>query len=214
MEKNENLDICRECGGMCCKKCGCDYAPSDFDDLSYKALLSVLSEGKISIVATLNFMRLGNGKLISTPILYLRARNVDRDVVDLLSMKTKCSQLTDTGCSYSYEDRPRGGVNLTPSNDGPCRPMDSPIDMILSWVPYQKSLRKIVKNYTGMTVEQKLKKDAASLFDDYYHGKLAGVAEAELDDLSTFIPLLAEVYPDEFKNAVGISCSKVFSKKV
>ena len=36
--KNENLDICRECGGMCCKKCGCDYAVDDFNDKAKELL--------------------------------------------------------------------------------------------------------------------------------------------------------------------------------
>ena len=30
--RNENLAICRECGGACCIKCGCDYTVGDFKD--------------------------------------------------------------------------------------------------------------------------------------------------------------------------------------
>lgn len=98
MEKNENLDICRQCGGRCCKKSGCDYSAKDFTDLSFKSLCEILSEGKISIVAFIKFKILHNGKNIADPFLYLRARNENRDIVDLVSMKTRCSQLGDDGC--------------------------------------------------------------------------------------------------------------------
>lgn len=75
--------------GFCCKKSGCDYATSDFDNLGINALYEKLVQGNISIVSYLTFKRLGNGMLIATPFLYLMARNVDRDVVDLLSFKKK-----------------------------------------------------------------------------------------------------------------------------
>ena len=55
--KFENKNICRECGGKCCKKCGCDYSTDNFQDLSMKALEEILSEGKISIVAALNIKK-------------------------------------------------------------------------------------------------------------------------------------------------------------
>ena len=37
--KYENKEICKESGGKCCKKCGCDYLPKDFEDLSMNGLL-------------------------------------------------------------------------------------------------------------------------------------------------------------------------------
>ena len=52
----------------------------------------------------MNFKRI-NGKLCNFPFLYLRERNTGRDVVDLLSMKTPCSNLTEHGCNYTYEER-------------------------------------------------------------------------------------------------------------
>lgn len=72
--KNEDLDICRECGGMCCKKSGCDYWPQDFEDLSYKGVLKILSKGHILIVCAIDFRR-SQGRLLGEPLLYLRTRN-------------------------------------------------------------------------------------------------------------------------------------------
>ena len=109
----ENKEICAECGGFCCKKCGCDYSVDDFDDLSVDAIQKLLEEGHVSIVSFQNFKEI-NGKMTCSPYLYLRERNINRPAVDLLSMKTRCSSLTDTGCMYSLENRPSGGVNLIP----------------------------------------------------------------------------------------------------
>lgn len=203
-EKIEDLDICRECGGMCCKKSGCDYAVSDFDDRSMKGLLESLAVGDKSIVAMINFETLPNGKFIAVPFLYVRARNCDRDVIDLVSMKTTCSMLTDTGCSYSYEDRPFGGRNLVPRrrSDGPCRPLDNPLDKIMEWEPYQKQLSKIVKRYTGKSVDAKVKEDVENLFYDVLCGNFKGVHSREIADLEGFVPLLARAFPEERLNGV------------
>ncbi len=43
--KYENKEICKECGGKCCKKCGCDYLPKDFEDLSTNGLLERITGG-------------------------------------------------------------------------------------------------------------------------------------------------------------------------
>lgn len=65
--KFENKDICKKCGGKCCKKCGCDYSTDNFQDLSIKALEDILSKGKISIVAALNIKRSKNGNKFIIP---------------------------------------------------------------------------------------------------------------------------------------------------
>ena len=112
--KNENLEICKQCQGYCCKKSGCDYIPDDFPELSLNFLLAKLYEGYISIVSAQDFKSLPNGQIVNTPFLYLRARNVNRPIVDLLSMKTPCASLTKMGCAFTYEQRPYGGKNLVP----------------------------------------------------------------------------------------------------
>lgn len=199
MDKNEDLSICSKCGGMCCKKSGCDYASNDFVNLKYQSLIDELNKGDKSIVAMINFNTLKNGRLIAEPYLYIRARNNDRDIVDLISMKTRCSQLTDTGCMHSYEDRPFGGKNLKPSKmeDGPCRPVISPIYIIDSWRDYQKILRKLVKYYTGMSVECKIKMDVENLIYDVMIGNFHDVLPLEIADLKGFVPLLVRAFPEQ-----------------
>ena len=112
--KNENKELCSECGGYCCKKSGCDYYVSDFKRIDKNTILEALASEKISIVSAFVFERLNDDKIVATPFLYLRARNQDRDIVDLYSVKTTCMSLTETGCAYTYENRPGGGKNLIP----------------------------------------------------------------------------------------------------
>ena len=42
-DKYENLEICKECGGYCCKKSGCDYFVSDLESMNLEYLESFLN---------------------------------------------------------------------------------------------------------------------------------------------------------------------------
>lgn len=201
----ENKDICKSCGGVCCKKSGCDYYTSDFASLSYKDILKTLEGGNISIVSTFMFKRLENNQLVMTPLLYLRARNINRDVVDLLSFKTTCSMLTDTGCSYDLDNRPSGGVNLIPKENKLCSPENDPALMMEEWLKYQKVLERCVKRISGCSVDQKLRMDAVCFFKDIIDENFDGISPIEIKDVKGLTPLLAEVYPNEFKNALSNS---------
>lgn len=61
MKKYEDKDICKSCGGMCCKKSGCDYYVSDFPSITKSEILKALETGNISIVAAINIQEI-NGK--------------------------------------------------------------------------------------------------------------------------------------------------------
>ena len=87
--------------GLFCKKSVCDYYVSDFKKIDKNTILETLASEKISIVSAIAFERLNDDKIVATPFLYLRARNQDRDIVDLYSVKTTCMSLTETGCTYT-----------------------------------------------------------------------------------------------------------------
>lgn len=204
VEINENKEFCKNCGGRCCKKSGCDYWPSDLPDKTYKGILKFLENGKVSIVAMMNFKRI-NGKLCNFPFLYLRERNIGRDVVDLLSMKTPCSNLTEHGCSYTYEERPSGGKNLTPSKDGLCYPKEDNLQKVLEWSPYQKQLEKIVKRYTGLSIDNKIKEDVVTLLTDINEENFKNVSELEIIDVKRMLPMLIECYKEQAEQVLNNS---------
>ena len=211
----ENKKYCKECGGYCCKKSGCDYYPEDFKDLSFNGLTNILSGGNISIVAFLDFERLPNGNLIYTPFLYLRARNIDRDIVDLVSIKKTCRMLKDDGCSYSINDRPSGGVNLIPaSNRLKCRPKENHLEHIKEWERYQKVLSKFVRKYYGMSLEDKLKEDIENLFYECLMGVLDTVPIEEQEDIKGMLPILIQTSPLEYERVYKRYNEKGISKKL
>ena len=202
MDKIENKDVCKNCGGRCCKKSGCDYVPHDFNSLNINDLYNKLEEGNISIVSAVIIDKIKD-KTMAIPFLYLRARNMNREIVDLLSMKTTCSMLRSDGCSYSYEERPTGGINFVPVEGGKdCYPRENPEKLIMEWERYQKPLSRLVKRFTGMSVEAKFREDVEQLFYDVLAENYDGVAEVEIADVKSMILQLVLAYPDEYNNAL------------
>ena len=201
--KNENKDMCRMCGGMCCKKSGCDYSANNFSDLSYEGIKKELGVGDKSIVCVLEFKKDSLGKYFYIPFLYIRARNVGRDVIDLVSMKKKCALLLDNGCSYDYDNRPEGGRNLIPCKNlgGKCFPLNNPVDIVKTWEPYQKILRRIVKEYTGMDLKTRISFDVENLFYDVLSDNYQDVSIIERRELKSFVVMLSQIFPGELHNA-------------
>lgn len=201
MHKKEDREICRECGGYCCINCGCDYFVSDIESFKIDALDNFLSSGYVSIIATLEFKTLPNGVLSVFPLLYLRERNINRDVVDLLSMKTTCASLLEDGCRYDLDNRPSGGATLIPKPDFECVSSVDRKQELLKWKPYQKTLERLVKRYTGLSVAAKLKEDVENLFLDVLNSNFENVSLKEKVDILKMLPLLQQAYPLEYKNA-------------
>lgn len=203
MEKVENKDICKECGGFCCKKCGCDYFVGDLEDSKIEYFESLLDTGRVSVIAALDFHYNANGTVGVIPTLYLRARNIDRGEIDLLSLKKTCASLTEDGCFYSLENRPSGGSTLIPVRNRECYSEVDTLEELKKWGRYQKILHRIVKRHTGMSVNQKLKEDAEAFFYDVMMGNFDGVKDEELLDVYQFLPDLGRAYPEELAKAKG-----------
>lgn len=197
----ENHELCRECGGRCCKKCGCDYYVSDFEALTKEALINILDTGNVSIVAAMVLKDLKSGEQLMTPLLYLRARNEGRDVVDLLSLKKQCSMLTSEGCTYSVDERPSGGVHYIPREDNKCKRDDDPKAEFYKWLPYQNVLSRMVKRYAHMSVDARLRLDVEELFKDILNENIDGVAKEELEEVLSGLPNLVSFFPDEYERA-------------
>lgn len=214
MEIYENKELCKQCGGKCCKKCGCDYFPKDFSEFTTNALLEKIMGGDISVVATLVISVLPNGNEYLEPILLLRARNKNRPIVDLLSFKTTCASLTEEGCKYDYENRPSGGKNLIPKENDKCYQLNNPKEILEEWRRYQKILHRIVKRITGKNVDECMKYDAQKLFLDCLYDNLDDVSMKEIEDIKGLLPHLLRIYPDEYKVAKEIYDNDVSRKKV
>jgi len=154
MEKYTNYDMCKTCGGKCCQENGCVYLPQDFKSLDFEYLKNEIDKGYISISGQ-PFSGFRNDDAWSY-LLCLRARNVNADVVDLLTSGGPCSLLADTGCQLSEEDRPSLGLLVKPTKiGGPCKRMYD-TDVCLQWLDYAQVLSELVKYYTNKDVRDVL----------------------------------------------------------
>lgn len=200
IDAHENKDICAKCGGKCCKSGGCQYLPEDFEDLSIDYLEKKLKEGNISITSVQEFGQVGKNKTISH-MLYLRVRNENRDIIDLISPRTRCSLLTDTGCPFTADERPSGGKNLIPGANDTCTYQMEPEDFIYSWQKYQKILQRLVQRISGKSVNANIKSDVYELFIKIFRNDFKGINIEERNNMIQFAKMLVSYFPEEFAQA-------------
>lgn len=149
MKKFINYEMCKKCGGVCCKENGCIYLPQDFNNLDFESLKKVLDEGNVSISGQpIQFY--GNAW---TFLLYLRARNQNADIVDLITSGGPCKLLTSTGCLLDENDRPSLGLAIRPMIvGGPCSKMFSQEQVVDAWMDHSEVLSNLVQYYTKKDV--------------------------------------------------------------
>jgi Fe-S-cluster containining protein len=141
VKNNENGDICRTCGGKCCKQCGGHYSPDDFDEITVEALKERIDRGNISI-------DWWEGDVVAGDLyrtLYLRARHVGADEIDP-SWGGTCIHLKNNGCELTFEDRPLACRDLIPSREK-CIGSYSKEDCCRDWYKYQYILNELVMHY-------------------------------------------------------------------
>lgn len=209
-EKFEDKSICEKCGGLCCKKSGCGYVIEDFPSFKLMDLKAKLDEGNISIKTVL-YTHTVNGRDKLDKILVLKARSVDKDIVDLFSVSSQCKMLTPNGCAYSLAERPSLGAFLKPSLNGSCKIDDElQLKTIHDWQSHQAVLEKLVKVYTGKNAdrvysEQFVKATAPVLAKSrLLRGDISRLSLAEQEVLETAQSVSGEL-PYEFKEASQIA---------
>lgn len=82
MKKIENKQLCKKCGGRCCKRMGCHYSPEDFKEITYESLKKEIEKGFISIDWWEGNPFEENKDDDISRAHYLRIRNKDGEIVD------------------------------------------------------------------------------------------------------------------------------------
>lgn len=157
--QNVNPEICRECGGECCQRCGCNFSPDDFSEISFEYLKTQLEKGYISIEYI-------DGEMIYADfgIYILRARNQGAPIVDTdFRPRTPCVLWTkERGCKLDYKHRPSGGKLLIPSEKiarglwGNVRDCHSPYTLrncCNEWRPHQRVLSELIDYFKDKDFE-------------------------------------------------------------
>lgn len=136
-------DVCSKCKGACCKRMAGHYSPSDFKDLSYEALKLEIEKGRISI-------DWWEGERL-TKEYYLRARHVLEPIV-CGSWGGVCMNLTETGCSLPWEERPFACRALKPEKNARCGKVMYPKEECKNdWKPYSDVLEKLAEYFRYAT---------------------------------------------------------------
>ncbi len=159
---NCNYELCKQCGGRCCKRNACDCSPEDFDNDVNKIRLAIQSGNYTidftrfaadSFVITLDQVYLDTRRVMTNPYeaFFIRPKNIGRPIVDLIH-KTEdegpCIFWNkDTGCPLKYEKRPKGGRTLVPFLGNNCIAQYDKIQLIADWRPFTGFLIELAKEY-------------------------------------------------------------------
>lgn len=145
-------NICKHCGGLCCKKSGCGLFPEDIGHcVRYSKILKKLSTGKYSLI--LSFYTDEDNNIFYQ--LRMRTRNVGRDVIDFFSPTTACVfWKPDRGCSLTDSTRPYEGLHLVPSITYNCKYDFTSEIAFNAWAPVQDEMKKAFRHISenGATV--------------------------------------------------------------
>lgn len=172
--------------------------------MSYGFLKSKLEEETIAIEAIIKPSFI-DGEHTWYPLLAMRSRNIDRNIIDLISYRTPCVLLGDNGCKYKDDERPSLGRYLKPSEDGDCKQVLEREKIEQAWIKHQDTLHGLVKYFSGKSVEENILEDINTLkiqmkakypksFRIDYKGNLhyvpfSDILDAETEDLYNIIVL-------------------------
>lgn len=199
MEKNTNYDMCKECGGACCKETGCMYVVDDFKPFNFRTIKSALDSGKVSLGSQPIQFRAHQWSII----LFLRARNKNGDIIDLVSKGGPCMMLDENGCTYSEEERPSLGLAIKPTKlGGPCG-IQGGEQYMMEWINNYSQLQNFVTKYTN--------KDVYDLFMEELNERLDTInTKKELDvELTPMESIIEGWYNKVIKNKEFIPAQKV-----
>ena len=185
------------------------YLPEDFTSMEYDDLLNLINVGNISI--NINIFDIfctssdykkyildhsASDTVLWSYYLYLRARNIDGDIVDLFGGENPCRMLGDKGCKYTDKERPSLGLSLIPEKrkgEGCVQPAHRYLyEVMYDWLKHQKTLEELVRTFTNKTTIELIGEQGRTnpywrnyynKLDDYIDSETAFKIESELKNL-------------------------------
>jgi Fe-S-cluster containining protein len=147
IEFNEDKEICKKCGGECCKNMGCFVFPEELPPITISIIRQKILTGFC--------FDCWEGELdnVSSP-LFIRARNKNApDKIFDASWGGECVFLGPNGCSLSWDRRPSSGRALIPNKNKPgeCKSIKGygkKDECCRAWLPYQSILRQVKSELT------------------------------------------------------------------
>lgn len=139
-----NNQLCKKCGGQCCKSMGCHISPFDLKNISITSIISLIDESDCISIDWWD----GNPiteEIDDSRVYFLRIKNKNSKIVDP-SYGGVCSILTNNGCPLSFEYRPKGARDLIPK-ELYCHDRYSKRQCAIDWLTYQDVMSEVYNHY-------------------------------------------------------------------
>lgn len=144
---HSNYEICKNCGGGCCKNLPCGLSPSQIVSLGYElteeSLTKCLESGDYALDYWFN-----NFSKDDYYWYYIRYRAKGGLIADTHYIGTECVMLTDSGCKLPFDKRGIQGKSLKPvaGKHGCAGPIGKK-EMGIIWKTYRSILGKLWDKY-------------------------------------------------------------------
>lgn len=145
-QPNVNYQLCKECGGHCCKKYPGTYLPSDFEqELTVEYVYQLVNSGKYNLERA-EFRRYEY-------VYFIRPFMTNEEKFEKPQFRGQCINWNNNiGCSLEYKDRPYQCKMLIPQKDNkgnfPCKyEVDIQNILIDAWLPYTSILKEVFDEY-------------------------------------------------------------------
>lgn len=145
VDKIEHAEVCRKCGGWCCRKTPCAYLPSDFGEVpTLEALAEKVEIGRATLLRLEGYeKRILTSKTLGRPGLDIIEYDEWYENRGRMEWLRICAFLTKTGCSLELGERPSGGAMFVPQYVHGVRACYMPVGVTALWVPYQPLLKEL-----------------------------------------------------------------------
>ena len=142
----ENQELCKKCGGECCKNMGCHFSPADFETITYKGLKKEILKGNISIDYWHGDIDTKVNRLRHT--YYLRMRNKGAKILDG-SWGGQCVLWdSEKGCPLPFKERPKGARALIPGFPGRCDSKYTKEMCVMDWRLYHPVMKRLANFFS------------------------------------------------------------------
>lgn len=132
-----NRELCKECGGKCCRNGGGIYAPEDFEELTFNSILKLYYENRIMFYPVFDSKRKRAGFILRVP-----QKGCEKIQRQLNSVNGECAFWdAKRGCTCKdYHSRPRGCKLMIPQKKNgrlECVPIYDEEEALEEWLRYE-----------------------------------------------------------------------------
>ncbi len=155
-EKNDRMyedeERCGKCKGKCCKKTSCVISPDDIAIISYEYIKLLIDNEDVSI----DWNDIDGKKQF-----FLRVKEVGAGAINP-SYGGQCAMLTDSGCKFKWNERPKGGRLLrVTASEKSCVSDYTKFECSRDWLQYSDILKALADSYRGNKTLEEIALDNA-----------------------------------------------------